>query len=242
MTCTSCAADLDDLQIFCDRCGTPQATTPCRSCGQRLAAAATFCDRCGGRQEAALEVVRPPELVPRPEGVLRPEVVASPVPVPVGAVSEAHGLCVTCGRSPGARAVCESCRQITGMPAGVTLSTPGRRFAGYLLDGFLFMITLGIGWLIWIIVFSARHGQSPAKQLLRMRVLRLQGHRVAGWGTMFVREVIYKFVVGALTSFFTLGVGFFVFYGWLLWDKNDQQLWDKMGATLVVNDPRSALK
>lgn len=36
-----------------------------------------------------------------------------------------------------------------------------------------YTVTLAIGWLIWaLIVYS--HGQSPAKQLLKMRVVRPQ--------------------------------------------------------------------
>ena len=74
-----------------------------------------------------------------------------------------------------------------------------------------------------------------------MRVLKTQSHERAGWGAMFVREVIYKIVIGLLVALFTFGIGYFVVYGWLLWDKNGQQLWDKMGATIVVDDPENQL-
>ena len=41
------------------------------------------------------------------------------------------------------------------------LASQGRRLAGAVLDGLIFVLTLGIGWVIWYLV-AARGGQSPA--------------------------------------------------------------------------------
>ena len=57
-------------------------------------------------------------------------------------------------------------------PMGGTpeLSSVGKRFGGYLLELVLFIVTLGIGWLIWMLVILGR-GQTPAKQIMNMRVV-----------------------------------------------------------------------
>ena len=96
-------------------------------------------------------------------------------------------------------------------------------------------VTLGLGWLIWsAIVWS--NGQSPSKQLLGMKVLRLRTSQKAGWGTMFLREIPGK-LIGSLAALFTVGILNFM----LLWDKNHQQIWDKVAGTIVVNDPHKQL-
>jgi hypothetical protein len=61
---------------------------------------------------------------------------------------------------------------VSGLPSGVRLSSVGKRCAGYLLEAVLFVITLGLGWLIWSLVVW-KDGKTPAKQLLGMKVLRL---------------------------------------------------------------------
>ena len=67
------------------------------------------------------------------------------------------------------------------------LASQGRRLAGAVLDGFLFVLTLGIGWVIWYLIV-ARGGQSPAKQLLRTRVIRGDGQS-ADLGWMLIRDL-----------------------------------------------------
>ena len=117
---------------------------------------------------------------------------------------------------------------------GVLLASGGSRFGAYLLDGVLAIVTLGVGWLIWHLIVMAR-GQSPAKQLLGMRAIKTDG-TPAGWGTMFLRDWVGKFLVGLAVSF-TFGIGL-ILYFWLLWDPRKQELWDKMADTVVVKDGR----
>jgi uncharacterized RDD family membrane protein YckC len=115
------------------------------------------------------------------------------------------------------------------------LSSPGKRLGGALLEGILYIFTAVIGWYIWAaIVF--KDGQSPAKQLLGMRVVKLRTASKATWGTMFVREVIAKPVIGIL-SWVTAGIVNF----WLLWDPHKQELWDKIAGTIVVDDKHGQL-
>jgi uncharacterized RDD family membrane protein YckC len=122
---------------------------------------------------------------------------------------------------------------VQGLPNGVHLASAAKRLGAHLLDLLLMVVTLGIGWLVWQIIV-ARKGQSPAKQLLGVRVVKLRTGTNATWGTMFLREVILKPIIG-------VGLGWFfgIVYFWLLWDKNRQELWDKMISTIVVNDPEN---
>jgi uncharacterized RDD family membrane protein YckC len=115
------------------------------------------------------------------------------------------------------------------MPAGILLSSPGRRLGGFLLDGLLWIVTLGIGWFIWLLIVM-KDGQTPAKQVLKMRAVKLSTHRKATWGTTALREVV-RMLVGSI------GWIGFVLYFWLLWNKNWQELWDLAAGTVVVNDP-----
>jgi uncharacterized RDD family membrane protein YckC len=133
--------------------------------------------------------------------------------------------------------VCQFCGQVEGLPSGVHLASPGKRFAGYLVDVFFMVVLAFIGWLIWSLIVWER-GQTPGKQVLGMRTVKLRTGRRATWGTMFVREVIGKFVVGSVLWATLIGV---IFYFWLLWDKNRQELWDKFVDTIVVNDPDDAV-
>lgn len=138
--------------------------------------------------------------------------------------------CPACGREWGSGISCQFCDQVEGAPIGVHLSSSARRFGAHMLDAVLMIVTVGIGWLIWQLIVAS-NGQSPAKQLLGMRVVKLRTGTKATWGTMFLREVILKPLIG-----FGLGWFFGIVYFWLLWDKNRQELWDKMISTIVVND------
>ncbi len=149
--------------------------------------------------------------------------------------------CPVCGRDWGAGAFCQFCEQIHHFPAGVRLATVGRRLGGYLLDGLLMIVTLLVGWLVWSLVVWSR-GLTPAKQLLGMRCVSLSNSGRAGWGRMFVRELVAKGVVMWVISVFTLGLAPLILAFMLMWTKNRQELWDKMADTIVVHDPNGALR
>jgi uncharacterized RDD family membrane protein YckC len=143
--------------------------------------------------------------------------------------------CSSCGREWGGGIACQFCSQVEGLPPGVHLSSPARRFGGYLLEGILAGVTLIVGWVIWSFVVYGR-GQTPAKQLLGMRAVDLRTGEKASWGRMFVREIVAKPLVG-LVSWVTLGIANF----WLVWDSRNQELWDKIVGTVIVNDPHKRL-
>lgn len=104
-----------------------------------------------------------------------------------------------------------------------------------MLEGVLIVFTLVIGWLVWSLVV-VKNGQTPAKQCLGMRRVNLSTNQTGDLGRMFLREVVAKPVIGVL-NWLTLGIVNF----WLVWDKNTQELWDKMVGTVVVNDPNKLL-
>ncbi len=127
------------------------------------------------------------------------------------------------------------------------LASKGQRFGAFLLELLLTVITLGIGWLIWSLVVWGR-GQTPAKQLLKLRVIRLNDRRAASWGIMAVRQFLLSAVVygidvaliasagvGALGVLWLLANGITL----LISDKN-QALWDKILSTVVVSDTKNA--
>lgn len=146
---------------------------------------------------------------------------------------EADGSCSACARPFGAGRTCMSCRRVAGLPPEVPLAGPGLRLGGYLLDGVLALVTLGIGWLIWSLVVWGR-GQTPGKQLLGMRCIFTQNLHRASWGRMALRQVVGSLVMTFIVVV-TFGIGA-VLYFWLLWDKDNQELWDKLASTLVVRD------
>jgi len=104
-----------------------------------------------------------------------------------------------------------------------------------LLEIPLFIVTLGIGYIVWMI-FAWTKAQSPAKQLLKMRVVKVDEHRPANVGEMVLREVVGKSVISNVT----LGIGYIV--GGIMVvtdDVNHQGLWDKIVNTTVVEDPNN---
>jgi uncharacterized RDD family membrane protein YckC len=128
----------------------------------------------------------------------------------------------------------------TPLPPGVVVTSVGKRLGGYLLEVLLVIFTLFIGWLIWSLVVWGR-SVSPSKQLLKMKVVKKDSGLRAGYGTMALRELVGKWlivnlVIGSICGIVTLVLDFM-----LLWDKDRQQLWDKIAGTIVVDDPDDVL-
>ena len=125
------------------------------------------------------------------------------------------------------------------------LAPQGQRLGAFILDILLIIFTLGIGWLIWLLVVGQR-GQGPAKQILGMHVVLPDGNR-AGLGRMLLREIIARLGAFALLDY-VLSFGdadvagwvtlaaFVVAALWCVWDGNRQCLWDKVVGTYVVRE------
>jgi uncharacterized RDD family membrane protein YckC len=123
----------------------------------------------------------------------------------------------------------------TWLVSGAPISTSGKRLGAYFLDVILALVTLGIGWFIWSLVVWSK-GQTPAKSLLGMRCVRTDTGRAATWGTMALRELVGKGIIGAFTGGITALVSAFMILG-----ATHQGIWDKIATTVVVDDPTGRL-
>ncbi len=157
--------------------------------------------------------------------------------------------CPGCGKIvQGGRSTCPWCGAlITNLDAGVVAS-PGRRFAGHILDmavwAFILIVVVmtiaegseaedGGKILIGLLLLLASviyyfvllsGGKSYGKWLLGMRTFHITG-KPAGFCIMLVRETIGKFISGMV---FSLG------YLWILWDPDHQTWHDKLVSTVVM--------
>jgi uncharacterized RDD family membrane protein YckC len=121
------------------------------------------------------------------------------------------------------------------LPYGVQVASPWLRLGAYVLESILVLVTFGIGWLIWASTIAGS-GQTPAKRLLKMRVISTSTRQPVGFGTMlFMRGIVAGFVASIAITF-TLGVLLFMPF----WDKRNQNIWDKVSSTYVVTDPNDA--
>jgi uncharacterized RDD family membrane protein YckC len=118
---------------------------------------------------------------------------------------------------------------------GAPMSSAGKRFGALLLDGLLAVLTLYIGWLIWALIVWSK-GQSPGKSLLGMRCVRTDTGLAATWGTMALREWVGKGLIGGASCGITNLVSAFMILG-----PARQGVWDKIAATVVVDDPEGRL-
>jgi uncharacterized RDD family membrane protein YckC len=109
----------------------------------------------------------------------------------------------------------------------------------YLLCFVLFVVTLGIGYIIWSFVLWPK-GTSPAYRLLGMTCWHLQSRRVAGFGEMALREVVGRVVIMSvipIVSFIASVVSFVLFLA-----RSDRQgIPDLISGTIVVYDPGRVL-
>lgn len=115
------------------------------------------------------------------------------------------------------------------------------RLGSYALETLLSLIisflTFGLGWLIWSLVVWGR-GQTPAKQILRIRVRHFETGAVATWGHMAVREFLVPLTV-LIATFATFGIAVIV---WIIieivfyFTKESRTLRDLWVKTAVINE------
>ena len=89
-------------------------------------------------------------------------------------------------------------------------------------------VLLPFAYLLWFLSLL-RKGLTPGKQLLRLQVVDQKTGRIPGFGKMFVREVVGRFV-----SAMVFGIG----YLWAIFDKNGQAWHDKIAGTVVLKVAR----
>jgi uncharacterized RDD family membrane protein YckC len=127
--------------------------------------------------------------------------------------------------------------QLSGLnlPDGTQLASVGRRIGAYFLAIPLAIVTLGIGYVVWgLIVWG--NGQTPALQVLGMRVWRPETNKVAGFWFMALREIVGRIVDGIL-SLLTLITSFVLFVA----GQKHQALHDSIAGTVVLYDPDKVL-
>ena len=121
------------------------------------------------------------------------------------------------------------------LPNGTELASSGRRIGAFFLSIPLSIVTLGIGYIIWGLVVWGR-GQTPALQVLGMRVWRPTDQKPAGFGWMALREIVGRFVEGVL-SIVTEIISFVM----MLTGKERKTLHDLIASTVVLYDPNKVL-
>jgi len=121
------------------------------------------------------------------------------------------------------------------LPPGVAIASPWQRLGSYFLEALLMLVTLYIGWIIWAALIAST-GQTPAKRILKIRIITADTLRPASYAKMFWVRGILGGIVAQLAIVCTLGVLVFM----PLWDKRKQNIWDKVSNTYAVTDPNDA--
>ena len=75
------------------------------------------------------------------------------------------------------------------------IASRGHRLAGFALDLLLMSVTCYLGWIIWAAIVWGQ-GQTPAKQILKMRVYGSRTKRPATWGHMAIRDLLIPMAYG----------------------------------------------
>lgn len=132
--------------------------------------------------------------------------------------------CPSCQQPLGMGLFCQYCGHFVLDPKGtVVMASRLSRLGAWLVNAILFVLTLGIGWIIWWFIVAPR-GQNPGKALVGLRVIKTDGRAMTTW-TMFLRGLVAQ--VAGLIPFYLDEL-------WLLWDRDAQTIHDKIAATVVV--------
>ncbi len=116
------------------------------------------------------------------------------------------------------------------LPQGVRPRSIGRVVRAYVLAVLLFIVTLGIGYIIWSLV-AWGHGQTPAQRLFGLRCWRPETGRPASRGQMAIRQITGLLLNGELL------VGVFI----LLIEPGRTSVGDFFVGTVVLHDPDDVL-
>lgn len=104
----------------------------------------------------------------------------------------------------------------------------GARFGAFLLECLLFLVTCGIGWLIWSIILW-NQSTSPAKKMLKLVVVDTETGRPAAMGKMAMRELVGKMLLGSISG----GITSLVSGIMILASDKRQGIWDQIAGTTV---------
>ncbi|MCY3632062.1 MAG: RDD family protein [bacterium] len=121
------------------------------------------------------------------------------------------------------------------------------------LDAVVLALVLAIGYWAWSFCIYDK-GQSPAKQLLGLRVIEVSTRRCVNWGSMAEREFLMKgVVVEAVVSFLVIktdasplvaAIFVLIMLAWFLTNlamlflaERHRTAWDMVLGTMVIDDP-----
>jgi uncharacterized RDD family membrane protein YckC len=107
----------------------------------------------------------------------------------------------------------------------------GTRVGASLLDALLFVVTLGIGWIIWSVVLL-QQSTSPAKKMMGLVIVDVNTGAPATMTQMVLREIVGKWVLGSVTGVVALASFVMLFV-----TPNRQAVWDYIGTSTVVRRP-----
>ena len=116
------------------------------------------------------------------------------------------------------------------LPRGVRLASRGRVAAAWFLGFSLFIVTLGIGYIVWS-VFVWGQGRSPAQRMLGLRCWQPELRKVAGRKRLALRQIIGFCLNGQLLA------GFFI---WLM-SSEMRSVGDFFASTVLLHDPDGIL-
>lgn len=103
---------------------------------------------------------------------------------------------------------------------GVYLADPMRRFRSYVLEAVLFIVTLGIGWIGWAIALNLKTpGVTPAKRIMRLRVVDAKTYVPLSLGQMIYRRAIIGGIAGDGVLYAASFIG---------------GLWNPLGSIIVI--------
>jgi hypothetical protein len=115
-------------------------------------------------------------------------------------------------------------------PEALPLATVGMRFLGWVLESFLVVITLVIGWLIWYFVVVGR-GLTPARQMLKLIVVDSQTKVPVDPGKAFIRGfLVYVVLFGIILSVIPFGA---LIAAAFIFRESRQTLWDQLTNTVI---------
>ena len=114
---------------------------------------------------------------------------------------------------------------------GVVACGNGVRLWATVLDGLLFIVTCGIGWLIWSIVLW-QQSTSPAKKMLNLKIVDINTGAPASMQQMLLREVLGKIVLSTVSS----GVSTLIGAVLILVVPSRQGVWDYISKTTVIRE------
>ena len=117
--------------------------------------------------------------------------------------------------------------------AGSQLVTPcgnGVRLGAALLDLLLFIVTCGIGWIIWWVVLW-QQSTTPAKKMLGLRIVDVRTGAPATMQQMVLREL-----GGTVLDIVTSGLVTLISAVLILVTPARQGVWDYLAKTTVIKE------